>query len=337
MDQSDEEVGSSEDENLYLNRIVNDHVPKRQIATRSKVDPKATLIADTKKHNEKTKGRKKVIGRKAKSKKQSSKAKQEVRDIHYKSNESTICKYPGCNKAFNDTSSLRKHMMTHGERQYLCPMEGCGKKFLDNSKLKRHMLVHTGEKPYRCEMCGKMFSLDFNLRTHLRTHTGEKPYVCKYPGCNKRFTQSSNLTAHEKTHLNREKPVQVYRSCGKTATPVNVSYTTVPPLFSRVNGSSSFTPVFYIIKVEVKGPDEVKTDEERREAEEESGFMRRVKELQVVPKIEEEFFNKLARRDEEFDKKVKFSGLSRIRFTEEEIVDELSLPRFLVPIHSELK
>ena len=112
---------------------------------------------------------------------------------------------PECGKCFTDSNSLRKHMMTHGERLYICPIEKCGKKFLDNSKLKRHMLVHTGEKPYRCGICGKLFSLDFNLKTHLRTHTGEKPYVCKVPGCNKRFTQSSNLTAHEKTHFNREK------------------------------------------------------------------------------------------------------------------------------------
>ena len=100
-----------------------------------------------------------------------------------------------------DRNSFRKHVITHGEKQYICQAEGCGKRFLDNSKLKRHMLVHSGEKPYKCELCNKRFSLDFNLRTHLRIHTGEKPYVCSFEGCSKRFSQSSNLSAHEKTHL----------------------------------------------------------------------------------------------------------------------------------------
>lgn len=114
------------------------------------------------------------------------------------------CEQDDCGKIFSDQLSLRKHMLTHGERMFLCAYEGCGKKFLDNSKLKRHSLVHTGEKKYKCDTCGKLFSLDFNLRTHMRTHTGEKPYVCRFPGCPKRFTQSSNLSAHEKIHLSKE-------------------------------------------------------------------------------------------------------------------------------------
>ena len=108
------------------------------------------------------------------------------------------CSDPDCGKIFEDGTALKKHQVTHGEKQFTCP--DCGKKFLDNSKLKRHSLVHSGEKPFKCEFCSKCFSLDFNLRTHLRIHTGEKPYICSYPNCYKRFSQSSNLSAHEKSH-----------------------------------------------------------------------------------------------------------------------------------------
>jgi len=114
-----------------------------------------------------------------------------------------LCPLEGCGKAFADAASLRKHMHTHGEKQYICQVEGCGKRFLDSSKLKRHSLTHTGERPYLCPFdgCGKRFSLDFNLRSHMRTHTGERPFACSFPGCDKRFAQEYNLKTHLKQHL----------------------------------------------------------------------------------------------------------------------------------------
>lgn len=48
-----------------------------------------------------------------------------------------------CGKIFGDKGSFRKHLLTHGEKQYICPYSTCAKKFLDNSKLRRHLLVHT--------------------------------------------------------------------------------------------------------------------------------------------------------------------------------------------------
>lgn len=125
------------------------------------------------------------------------------------------CHYPLCDKLFNDKNSYRKHLIIHGEKQFVCQAENCGKKFLDNSKLKRHMLVHSGAKAYKCELCKKRFSLDFNLRTHLRIHTGEKPYVCSFEGCYKRFSQSSNLSAHEKTHLLAKAEEEEFNRDGK--------------------------------------------------------------------------------------------------------------------------
>ncbi len=371
MDQSDEEIGSSEDEHLYLNMIVTDRLPKRQAQQKgARGDGKAAPQDSRKKDDfgKNNKGKKKVIGgQKQKSKKAILKLKKDMKNAESRKGESaSICRFPGCNKAFSDMSSLRKHMMTHGERQYLCPVEGCGKRFLDNSKLKRHMLVHTGEKPYQCEICSKRFSLDFNLRTHLRTHTGEKPYVCKFPGCNKRFTQSSNLTAHEKTHLNRERTT-IFRPYGKSSNGggnsgaassgapimniVGGSTTSVPPLFSCGTGTASrVAPVFFITKEERKDPAAPAADHVRREdnnialgtgmdgkaaagdEERQLGEMLRGrKESMVTPEIGEEYINKLARRDERIDKEIKFLGLSKTRISEEELIEALSLPSFLVP------
>ena len=48
------------------------------------------------------------------------------------------CPIEECVKTFGDASTLRKHQMTHGERNFACTFSGCEKRFLDNSKLKRH-------------------------------------------------------------------------------------------------------------------------------------------------------------------------------------------------------
>ena len=141
-----------------------------------------------------------------------------------------FCPLEGCGKAFADAASLRKHMHTHGEKQYVCQVEGCGKRFLDSSKLKRHSLTHTGERPYLCpfEGCGKRFSLDFNLRSHMRTHTGERPFVCSFPGCDKRFAQEYNLKTHLKSHYSNSGPSDVGAAAALMSTGPPMPYGGMP-------------------------------------------------------------------------------------------------------------
>lgn len=90
------------------------------------------------------------------------------------------------------------------DRTYRCNQPGCNKVFQNVTSLRRHMKSHAGAKPFRCTFdgCDKTFARRSDLVTHQRTHTGERPYACNFPDCNKTFTTCSNLRRHEKTHQN---------------------------------------------------------------------------------------------------------------------------------------
>ncbi|OUC43231.1 zinc finger, C2H2 type [Trichinella nativa] len=52
----------------------------------------------------------------------------------------------GCNKAFAKQKYVRQHLQRHGPRTHMCTR--CNKAFDDSSKLKRHNLIHSKEKPH---------------------------------------------------------------------------------------------------------------------------------------------------------------------------------------------
>ncbi|KAL1230395.1 Transcriptional repressor protein [Trichinella spiralis] len=110
------------------------------------------------------------------------------------------CPHRGCNKAFAKQKYVRQHLQRHGPRTHMCTR--CNKAFDDSSKLKRHNLIHSKEKPHVCPVdgCGKSFSVYYNMKVHLGTHSKYKPHACVFPGCNKRFLQLVNLRAHVKIH-----------------------------------------------------------------------------------------------------------------------------------------
>ncbi|KRY75953.1 Transcriptional repressor protein YY1 [Trichinella pseudospiralis] len=90
------------------------------------------------------------------------------------------CPHRGCNKAFAKQKYVRQHLQRHGPRTHMCTR--CNKAFDDSSKLKRHNLIHSKEKPHVCPVdgCGKSFSVYYNMKVHLGTHSsnGEWQICC---------------------------------------------------------------------------------------------------------------------------------------------------------------
>ena len=115
-----------------------------------------------------------------------------------------------CGKNYPTTSSLNRHLASHGEKKFPC--EQCKKAFTIKKSLEIHMKIHTNERHFQCNTCGRRFIQLCSLKSHERTHSGEKPFECQT--CNKRFRQSSALRSHEIVHASA-KPYKC-DTCGKS-------------------------------------------------------------------------------------------------------------------------
>jgi growth factor independent 1 len=102
-----------------------------------------------------------------------------------------------CEKIFNNSISLKQHLIVHSSRKpFACHV--CEKSFKRSSTLSTHMLIHSDTRPFECEFCGKKFHQKSDMKKHTYTHTGEKPHCCTF--CGKSFSQSSNLITHCRKH-----------------------------------------------------------------------------------------------------------------------------------------
>lgn len=144
-----------------------------------------------------------------------------------------------CCKAFTESSTRRKHRLTHFPEHKLAletfSCEVCGKMFKGQHSFKRHMKTHIRRKiaetvePQQCPICNKMVSLNFErhmknhelertfkcdlcdarfknsygVRVHMVTHTGKKDYCCNV--CKKEFSMQSNLANHMRIHTGEKR------------------------------------------------------------------------------------------------------------------------------------
>ncbi|XP_078265768.1 PR domain zinc finger protein 15 isoform X2 [Rhinoraja longicauda] len=144
-----------------------------------------------------------------------------------------------CNKYFNNSSNLKRHIRSHGAKLYKC--DECAKEFSRKESLKQHVSYkhsrnevddcymfqcstclkafrirtalefhncRTGkrdDKTFQCDMCFRFFSTNSNLSKHKKKH-GDKKFSCDT--CGKMFYRKDVMLDHQRRHTEGGKRVK---------------------------------------------------------------------------------------------------------------------------------
>ncbi|KAM9385726.1 PR domain zinc finger protein 15 [Pholidichthys leucotaenia] len=106
-----------------------------------------------------------------------------------------------CNKVFQNSSNLYRHIRSHGDKLFKC--DECDKLFSRKESLKQHISykhsknVPDQEYKYKCNTCEKSFRLENALKFH-NCRTDDKTFQCDI--CSRFFSTNSNLSKHKKKH-----------------------------------------------------------------------------------------------------------------------------------------
>uniref|UniRef100_A0AAY5KCY4 PR/SET domain 15 n=1 Tax=Esox lucius TaxID=8010 RepID=A0AAY5KCY4_ESOLU len=107
-----------------------------------------------------------------------------------------------CNKIFQNSSNLNRHIRSHGDKLFKC--DECDKMFSRKESLKQHISykhskneVPDIEYRYKCNTCDKAFRVENALKFH-NCRTDDKTFQCEI--CSRFFSTNSNLSKHKKKH-----------------------------------------------------------------------------------------------------------------------------------------
>ncbi|XP_062906495.1 PR domain zinc finger protein 15 isoform X3 [Mobula hypostoma] len=141
-----------------------------------------------------------------------------------------------CDKFFNNSSNLKRHIRSHGDKLYKC--DECDKQFSRKESLKQHVSYkhsrnevddcymfqcptclkafrirtalefhncRTDDKTFQCDMCFRFFSTNSNLSKHKKKH-GDKKFSCDT--CGKMFYRKDVMLDHQRRHTEGGKRVK---------------------------------------------------------------------------------------------------------------------------------
>ncbi|KAK9536124.1 hypothetical protein VZT92_005934 [Zoarces viviparus] len=106
-----------------------------------------------------------------------------------------------CNKVFQNSSNLNRHIRSHGDKLFKC--DECDKLFSRKESLKQHISYKHSKNmidqdyKYKCNTCEKSFRLENALKFH-NCRTDDKTFQCDI--CSRFFSTNSNLSKHKKKH-----------------------------------------------------------------------------------------------------------------------------------------
>lgn len=85
-----------------------------------------------------------------------------------------------CQKKFRVESYLKKHLLTHQDRDrnLICSDVSCKKTFFDKMSLVRHMRKHNINDQFACDLCDKTFLRRVALTKHQKLHETNQCPTC---------------------------------------------------------------------------------------------------------------------------------------------------------------